>query len=442
MNTNKLEIKRFKDIVAFKTDPSRSGAIAFHAGHLEIAEISENLWQGMANTTLDRAEFLELFSSAEHLAEINEWALQPIEIQNTKANLPLKIQTLTINVTQICNLHCHYCAAGGDGTYGDPVRQISIEKTIPQLKMFMQKLQSGDSFSLIFLGGEPLLYPEAIRGLCLYVLEESKLSGIKPHFTIITNGTLINDSFLKLMEGIYPSINLSLDGDPETNDRVRPQRNGKGSSAQALNGLENLLAHRELWRSISLHAVFNRKNTDVLRAYNFFKKYSVDRMEFTFDVTETDDKTNQLFIENMRMISAQAFSEGGEDELRRIAYYDNVFESLDQQIRRTSHCGSGKSLLSLSSKQEVFTCPLEVSFPKNSLGNGENIDFEKLSSLAKPLIELNNCQTCWARHICGGGCLFNHKATTGNPHTKHPTYCFRTRSLLIDAIMYYKQCRS
>ncbi|MES3038321.1 MAG: SPASM domain-containing protein, partial [Bdellovibrionota bacterium] len=117
------------------------------------------------------------------------------------------------------------------------------------------------------------------------------------------------------------------------------------------------------------------------------------------------------------------------------------FESLDSQIRSENHCGSGKSLLSIDARNQVFTCPLEVSHKENMVGTGTYVKQEALDNLQNPLIELNKCGNCWARFVCGGGCLYNHKALTGDQHQKHPQYCVKTRSLLKTTILYYKQCR-
>src|SRR5690606_27575887 len=79
-------------------------------------------------------------------------ALQDWESENNpnvkSGRMDFGIRSLTINVTQICNLKCTYCAAGGDGTYGQAQTRISVEKTLPQLKFFLEKLPEGASFKI------------------------------------------------------------------------------------------------------------------------------------------------------------------------------------------------------------------------------------------------------------------------------------------------------
>lgn len=427
-------IRQYKDIVAYKLP--QGALIAFHARNLEVAEISEELWEAFVSERVPvQSDFQSLQSALDVWNDVDSPSVRDQDLGS-------EVKTLTINVTQICNLHCHYCAAGGDGTYGDPIRQISIEKTFPQIRFFMDKLKPRQKFSFIFLGGEPLLYPEAIRGIGQYALTLAEANNIQVSFRIITNGTLIDQRFVDLMEGLSPSITLSMDGDPVTNDLVRPQKNGRGSSEQALLGLDVLLKNRKSFGSILIHSVFNRKNLNVARAYRYFQQFAVDGFDFTFDVTEKDEQANLVFIEQMKKIAQLAFTAGGESELRRIAFFDGIFSTLDAQVRKVNHCGSGKSLLSIDSRNQIFSCPLMVSHKGEQVGTGIELNLQKLEPLQASLIGMNNCGRCWARNLCGGGCLYNHKATTGDAHTKHPTYCDRTRSLIFEAISYYKQTRA
>lgn len=167
------EVRRHKDIIAFRR--GNLAPTAFHAQNLEVAEISEELWNDLVPTNYRANLPVEIKSTAneETLQAVEEW-LKEINPNVKSGSLEFGIRSLTINVTQICNLHCTYCAAGGDGSYGDPVKRISVEKTLPQIQFFMEKLGEGESFHISFLGGEPLLYPEAIQMIGEYTLELAK----------------------------------------------------------------------------------------------------------------------------------------------------------------------------------------------------------------------------------------------------------------------------
>ena len=122
----------------------------------------------------------------QNIAALADWQSEILTTTTTQELKKFKRQ-FTINVTQICNLHCSYCAAGGDGSFGDPIKRISIEKTLPQLRQFIDLIPPQESVHITFLGGEPLLYPEAIRLIANYVNEICQPQEIDVTFLVVTN---------------------------------------------------------------------------------------------------------------------------------------------------------------------------------------------------------------------------------------------------------------
>jgi uncharacterized protein len=437
-----MQIRRHKDIIAIKE--GTANPVGFHAKNLEVAELSEAIWDSMAPTTFangfvtffepNEVKNLELLNSLEEWNSENNSEAHTVSLGNT-------FRSLMINVTQICNLHCTYCAAGGDGTYGDPVAKISLEKTLPQVTYLINKLQPGAFFEITFLGGEPLLYPEAMKSIADHAKEVAAARGVEIGFNVITNATLINEKSLPALESMKANITISIDGAPEVQDRLRPQKNGKGSSEMAINGLKEALKRREFLGKILFHSVFTKTHTSVVDSYNYLSQFNPDSYDFNYDVQEADRDSNLEFVIQMSKVAELAFSKGGETELRKIAVFNKYFDALDEQARTENHCGSGKSLLSMDSKGQMYACPLDVGHADELLGEASDLNKEKLSALQEPFIEKNNCQTCWARFLCGGGCLYVHKSLTGSKHKKHTSFCERTRSLISLSIIYYERSR-
>ncbi|MFP5519603.1 MAG: radical SAM protein [Bdellovibrionia bacterium] len=439
-----MELRRFKDIIAFKW--GQNAPLAFHSLNMEVAEISQQAFEAMQKTALDKAEVLNL--PPEALTEDLSPAKSLLEWQNSQnteakdVSLGNKIKSLTLNVTQICNLHCTYCAAGGDGTYGEAITKLSVEKTLPQLKYFLEKLSAGDNFHITFLGGEPLLYPQALVAIHNYVTLFSAGKNIQISYSIITNGTLITEELLKTLAPLKAQYTLSFDGPQEVQDLLRPQKKGGSSFEQTFKGYKLLLENPNLRGRLLIHSVFSKQNTDVVKSYKFFAEFGFDAIEFTFDVTEDDSQVSLAFTKSLMEAAALAYERGGEQELRKITLYDNYFRLLDAQTRNWNYCGSGKTLLSIDAANRVFTCPLAVSNKSESVGNGVEISQNQIQELSSNLVELNNCQNCWAKTLCGGGCMFVHQSTTGNKHKKSISYCERQRNLIINALMYYQLSRA
>lgn len=447
-----LQIRRFKDIVAFKEGPGP--AIAFHSSNMEVAEITDEVWNIMQGSSLQSSQVIEELAKAQPQTQIDPLSRtsavnELMDWQNYEnpevgsGTLGLGIKSLTINVTQICNLHCTYCAAGGDGSFGDPIKKISVEKTLPQIEFFMNRLQPGDRFHISFLGGEPLLYPEALRLIGEYATELAEEKQLNLSMKVTTNGTLMNESIFKTLSELRINVVVSLDGPPEINDLARPQKNKKPITETVAQNIRWMLQQRGKNKDlvIAIHGVFNQDNMQIEKAYDYYQSLGADWFEFTYAVDANSSDLNQNYVEQMKKIAEKAILKGGEAELRKISVFDQYFKALDQQQRTENHCGIGKTLLIVDARNRLYNCPWTVGSKADQMGQGQELFTEQFDQYQKPLIERNNCQSCWARFICGGGCSLIHQNKTGSKTNKDEDFCFRTRSLISLSILYYNHFR-
>ena len=211
-----MQIRRFKDIVAVKSDTNsveNGHIVAFHATNMEVAEITPEAFNEMSDINLRQGGIppIESAKNEEAFSQILGWN-DSINMDAKKGPINFGIRSVTININQICNLHCAYCAAGGDGSYGEPTTQISIEKTLPQLNHFIKKLSPGSKFSVTFVGGEPLLHPRAVLAIYEYVTSKCAEAGVRFSISLVTNGTLITEETAKLLREMQIHITISLDG--------------------------------------------------------------------------------------------------------------------------------------------------------------------------------------------------------------------------------------
>jgi uncharacterized protein len=459
-----LNVRRYKNIVAFTEDNESFWAL--QSENLDFAEISKELWQQMVPVDYSSSEFVSHFSDEskssskqlddqhkEAQTELLDWdaaqsdapSLQDLtstKNQNFNSNYP---QTFTINISQICNLGCKYCVAGGDGTYGNPVKKIDVEKTIPQLEFFLKKIPKGKKARLTYLGGEPLLYPEVLFAIVDYVQTFADSNLITVDHSLITNGTLLTESIAKDLAKYNFDITVSIDGPAVENDELRPlkQKNSQETSTdKTIQGLNNLRPFKNQFREVTLHSVFSRHNQNLIEAYNFFRTLPADLYEFTLDIHTTDESLMWAYLKQMSAVFKLAFQLGGEEEIKKIHIVHKFFNTLDQKKKTFNYCGSGKSFISLDADNQVYACPLEVNNIKNSAGKGLKLQEDQLTGRSSSLIETNSCQTCWARYFCGGGCMYIHNHLTGSKHKKDKIFCIKIRHLLAEALMYYKQSRT
>ena len=133
---------------------------------------------------------------------------------------------LIASITSSCNLHCAGCYSRCSSATTDeaPVRQLTGEEWHT---IFREAQELGISFVLL-AGGEPLLRRDVIEA-----------AGSMPDtlFPIFTNGTFLNDEYLRLFERCRNLVPvLSIEGDRAHTDA----RRGAGVYDQVRSGMEKL----------------------------------------------------------------------------------------------------------------------------------------------------------------------------------------------------------
>lgn len=455
-----LELIRSGDVLALRV-PSTGRVLGFHGTEMQVAELGPEIWsamfKGQNSPTLTDDE-------REALNELSLWKITktPTDQGGARdARIEPAIRSLTINVAQICNLACTYCAAGGDGTYGSKVKTPELEKTLKQIAFLLEHVPPGDRFNITFLGGEPLMYPDIIRT----IVRDAKLlvagRDIDLRFDIVTNGTLVTPEIAEMLASMKAGVTVSIDGAPEDNDKARVTKSGKGSSAMILKGLAELIKVQDRLGSLTAGAVFGAHNLNVVgpkdhaavgpkdhavvRAWKFLAEFPFDFIKFDFAAEIGDELASRKFASGVLEVADLAFANGGEKELRRLHTFDHLFRTLDDQVRIQNHCLAGKTHLQLDTDGKFTACQWFVGQKDELLGEGLRLDTsaknKRLAEFSSPLIEKNGCGSCWARHICGGGCMHVNKVKTGNKHKVDQAFCERTRTIIAKGIERYAEAR-
>lgn len=151
-------------------------------------------------------------------------------------------QMMTLEVTDSCNLRCSYCIfSGGYKHYPEHgIRIMSTEVGRRAIDLYLSRRKDAQELSIGFYGGEPLLNFNLIQDCCEYALEIEKKNGqIRPfHFSITTNGTLLNDQIISWLMDHQFAITVSCDGPAHDKHRIFPS--GKGSFDQVFSHLQEI----------------------------------------------------------------------------------------------------------------------------------------------------------------------------------------------------------
>lgn len=139
---------------------------------------------------------------------------------------------VTVLTTLQCNFACDYCYQGDHGDWNKSAEKMSVETAARVAGWIEGRLDTvrPRRFSMMFFGGEPLLNVPVIDYLAQRLRDETTRRGVPMSFTIVTNGLLLTR---ELVERLVPfgltGIKVTLDGDRDTHDRLRPLRGGQGT---------------------------------------------------------------------------------------------------------------------------------------------------------------------------------------------------------------------
>ena len=139
---------------------------------------------------------------------------------------------VTVLTTLQCNFACDYCLQGDHGDYNMTAEKMSMEDAVRVCDWVEGRFEENrpEKFSLMFFGGEPLLNLPVLYYVAERLWGASRRRGIEMVSNVITNGLLLRPEVVdRLLPYGLNGFKVTLDGDQETHDRMRPLRGGQGT---------------------------------------------------------------------------------------------------------------------------------------------------------------------------------------------------------------------
>lgn len=151
------------------------------------------------------------------------------------------LKKLVLLMVNKCNMRCRYCVAE-QGVYknNDISATLDIDKMATVFEKLLMIYPEGIQY-VQFFGGEPLLAVEKFDKVISIIENICKEKNIKsPRYSIVTNGTLLNDNAVEIIKrnDIYTTI--SLDGTKATHDANRIMNDGSGTFSEIIAGVSKL----------------------------------------------------------------------------------------------------------------------------------------------------------------------------------------------------------
>lgn len=317
---------------------------------------------------------------------------------------------LTLNVTHGCNMACKYCFAS---TTQDRKEVMSLSVARKAIENMLKANPASGQYTIYFFGGEPLLHKSFLHEVVAMAKEEIVgKRGKKVIFLVNTNGTLIDESLLRLFKEEKFTVTVSMDGPEDINDENRIFTNGRGSYRRIIRNIEKLKEHHIRFNIRATIHPNTRKLFKIIRFFETLKvpysyAFTMDsgtERKYTFDFGEIDlDRFDQQLAECTTYLVAKRMN--GEPIYN--LDFCNGLKTLKDKTVRLQGCSAGRSNLIVDEQGCYYACQNMLPLRETSLGDvNSGIQENRLNEFrSQDVAQLDNCRQCWARYLCGGSCL-------------------------------------
>ena len=352
--------------------------------------------------------------------------------------LDAPIKALCLHVSHDCNLRCQSCFAS-TGDFGTGHRMtMDVETAKKAIDFVIQRSGSRRNIEVDFFGGEPLMAMDTVKATVDYARSLEEKHGKNFRFTITTNGVLLNEENIAYINREMSNAVLSLDGRPEVNDKMRKTISGTGSYDVILPKFQKLVEGRGD-KDYYLRGTFTRYNRD----------FSADVMHIA------DQGFQNVSVEPVVGSPDCDYTFREEDLPGILAEYEKLAEQLLHRpdvnffhfnvdlsqgpcvIKRLRGCGAGCEYVAITPEGDIYPCHQFVGNEEYKLGNLYEDTFNM--DLSHRFGELNvytrpDCQQCWARFYCSGGCSASNLLVNGDIKIPNRFGCDMQRKRLECAI--------
>jgi uncharacterized protein len=343
---------------------------------------------------------------------------------------------LVIMLAGGCNMGCSYCFEKDVPIYQH--LNLMTPETADRVLDWFFRHQQGPKAHIQLYGGEPtlnwpVLTQVVTRGEAWAVETGKELSKY-----LITNGTLLDPERIAFLRDHHVSVQVSVDGDDVTHNAFRVFKSGKPTMDRIRPNIQEL-KNQDV--DVNLRAVLTSANRDPESVVRGLRSHGVSKV--SFEVVATDHAHARLSTQDWAEFSAK--------------FHDHVFApftswdrlpdevqtaivSLCEGKRVHYGCGAGVSEVTVAPDGNVYECQRIYRQPYSNVA--ENKGPTELNSRFLTMVDDRDiCKSCWARYLCGGGCLHQSHVELGNADPV-PQYCDMKYQIVEAAIVKIHELRA
>ena len=323
------------------------------------------------------------------------------------------LKALCLHVAHDCNMTCAYCFAS-KGSYKSAKKLMPAEVARKAVDFLAANSGGKRNIEIDFFGGEPTLNFQVVKDTVGYGRQVAKAMGKEFHFTITTNGALLNGEIAEYINKHMDNVVLSLDGRPEVHNRIRRSADGEDTYHTILPEMLRLIQARGP-KNYYVRGTFTSHNTD-------FDQDALHLADAGFLEISVEPVVGRGMDLHLRRSHLPAILDAYErlacrciERIKQGRPFNFYHFNVDIYkgpclAKRTSACGAGMSYLAVTPEGDLYPCHQfvgEPAFKMGSLDDGIiNSDLGEQFSRAN-IFTKEECRNCWAKLYCSGGCHAN-----------------------------------
>ncbi len=352
------------------------------------------------------------------------------------------VKALCLHVAHTCNLNCNYCFAS-QGKYQGDRALMSFEVGKRALDFLVEHSGSRRNLEVDFFGGEPLMNWDVVKRLVEYARSIEKEKEKNFRFTLTTNGILVDDEVIEFCNREMHNVVLSLDGRPEVHDRLRKDVTGRGSYERILPKFQQFVESRN-HEGYYMRGTFTHHNVDFTE--DIFHMADLGFTQLSMEPVVCDPKDPYALTEEDLPVLFEQYERLAKEMLKReregrpFTFYHYMIDLSHGPCiyKRLSGCGSGTEYFAVTPWGDLYPCHQFVGDEDYRMGNVfDGIRNEPLRERFRAcnVCSRKECNDCWAKLYCSGGCAANAYHAGGDITAVYEYGCKLFRKRMECAIM-------
>ncbi|MEA4888252.1 MAG: thioether cross-link-forming SCIFF peptide maturase [Clostridiaceae bacterium] len=361
-----------------------------------------------------------------------------------------RIKSMCLHLCHDCNMRCRYCFAG-TGDFGTGKRSMLDYETGCQAVEFLLAASGGrHNLDIDFFGGEPLMNWPVVEALTAYCERRAGETGKNIRLTITTNALLLDEAKTAFINQHFKNCVLSIDGRQDVHDFMRPDAGGHGTYKRVADHIRSFVAARGE-REYYLRGTFTHHNldfsADVLHLASLGSQVSVEPVVAPpgcgYEIRPEDLPAIEREYEKLAQAMLAADSR---DEPFNFFHFMIDLEQGPCAYKRLKGCGVGLEYCAVTPDGEIYPCHQFVGLPQFLMGHVQDQPVRLDAAVQEQFRHLlvpdkPECQTCWARYFCSGGCAANAYHASGSVNGQYEMGCRMQKKRLECALWLMSQRR-